>query len=346
MMRGIHAGRGLAIGASLAGALLVCDPSSSLAQAETADRARRRARLSYERAESATGCIDEEEFRGQVGARLGYDPFVESAELAVRVELAREGSTWRARIETARAEREPAERRLEAPAESCEELSRSVVLAVTIAIDPAVLGADEPEPVAEAAEVDTVVVETVVAPAAIGPAAPEPTEPAVANTMPVGAALFVGATGTLGASPTLGSFGLQLGVDLRWDHLLVGLAVRGDLPGAIEIAGGTVDAHVLAAELAVCGRWAPFLACGVGAFGVMRAAGHDLRDAREVVLPHVALGVRAGLELALGGPIALRINLDVLGHVTQSTIEVGDAAAWSMPPLSGMLSLWLVVSLV
>jgi hypothetical protein len=113
---------GIALGAAI----------SSVAEARASEHAR--AQLRYEGPES---CPNESELRQEVLARLGYDPFDNEAPRVVTTVIRRTDGRFVATV-TVREEngvvrtREP----LVSTATRCDELAASVVLAMSIAIDP------------------------------------------------------------------------------------------------------------------------------------------------------------------------------------------------------------------
>lgn len=95
-----------------------------------------RASLAMEISEEARVCVSPDELRERVSARLGYDPFLQDAPLAIRVEIAVDGADkiYVATISTKRQESPPRERALES--QECQDLIDAVVFAMALAIDP------------------------------------------------------------------------------------------------------------------------------------------------------------------------------------------------------------------
>src|SRR5438445_384015 len=96
-----------------------------------------RVSLRYERSGAAAACADEGGMRDAVAARLGYDPFVATADQQLTILLDRRGGEWQARIDLADAARgKRGARSLSSRDKTCDELVSAVSLAVALAIDP------------------------------------------------------------------------------------------------------------------------------------------------------------------------------------------------------------------
>jgi hypothetical protein len=356
MVRACYEARVLGRVALLVGWCLGAAASPTAALAQGADR--RTARLAYVTDPGAEGCPSEPEFRARVAARLGYAPFEDRSERLVTVRLspAGEGLEGRVGVRNA-AEENDRVRTFDVPERNCEELARSVVLAVSIAIDPTSLGgasstlAGPPESSpAEPAEPPTSDLDpeyarpqpaTAAATSPVSPAAPPRPEPATPHADPAVPGMWLALTGSLGAGPDLATVGTGVGFELRWRHASASLAARVDLPRQQAAGGGEIEGHLIFAELAVCARFAPVLACGLAGAGAMRVAGRDLVDAQEVFLAHVALGARGGLEIELLEELSLRALLDLWVPLTPAEVRVGATTAWVMPPLHGTLAVAL-----
>jgi hypothetical protein len=125
------------------------------------------------------------------------------------------------------------------------------------------------------------------------------------------------------------------GVRRGWASL--GLEVRGDLPASSAAGGGRVSSWLLLAALVPCAHRGIVSACGLIGGGVQRGAGHDLVAAREVTLPHVALGVRLALELPLGAHLFARLHADLLAPLVRGALQVDDRTAFAGAPVEGVV---------
>jgi hypothetical protein len=139
--------------------------------------------------------------------------------------------------------------------------------------------------------------------------------------------------------------GASLGPEVRYGDFRIALSIRADFPNSASVSAGSVDTHLVAADIAPCGLIPPFFACGVLTLGVLRGQGHGFAVDREALLPHAALGARAGLETRLLGPLSFRAQVDVLTHLTWSTLQLDDVAVWTISPVSAVLGVFLVVDL-
>ena len=334
----------------VAATMLVWSCPSSLHAQATRATTRPQATLVFEGDAGTETCASEATLRELVAGRLGYDPFVAEATRHVRVQVQtpRRGRLA-VRIETTRPDGGRGEREFVGAMSECSVLIESAVFAVSIAIDPAALQPqpvviEEPAPVIapEPARIE----EPVSAPIAElvprvepTPAPPPPTDDALH------VALSLGISGSVGASIGIASFGASFGPEVRYRDFRVALTLRGDVPNGMSTNGGRIEAHLLAGDLAACGIARPFFACGVVTVGVLRGQGHGFSTDREVLLPHAALGARAGLETRVVGPLCLRVQLDLLAHLTWQSLGVGDTSAWNMAPVSAVLGLAAVLDL-
>ena len=334
---------------TLAATLAWSCPSSLHAQA-TRTATRPQATLVFEGDAGTETCASETTLRELVAGRLGYDPFVAEASRHVRVQvLTPRRGRLAVRIETTRPDGGRGEREFVGAMSECSVLVESAVFAVSIAIDPAAL---QPQPVlieepAPAIEPEPApVVEPTPAPMAepVPMVEPEPA-PLPDTDDAVHVALSLGISGSIGASIGIASFGASFGPEVRYRDFRVALTLRGDVPNGTSTNGGRIEAHLLAGDLAACGIARPFFACGVVTVGVLRGQGHGFSTDREVLLPHAALGARTGLETRVMGPLSVRVQLDLLAHLTWQSLQVGDASAWNMAPVSAVLGLAAVLDL-
>src|ERR1700722_11375822 len=111
-----------------------------MARPAAADPPLAQATLSYERQKGAEDCPEESALREQEARQLAYDPFRDEAIQHVSIVLAGGAKGLHARITMADS-RAPspsagASRQLDAGQGRCDELVQSVVLAVSLAVDP------------------------------------------------------------------------------------------------------------------------------------------------------------------------------------------------------------------
>lgn len=324
-------------------------PASLHAQATRAVT-RPQATLVFEGAAGTETCASEATLRELVAGRLGYDPFVSEASRHVRVQvLTPRRGRLAVRIETTRPDGGRGEREFVGTVAECNVLVESAVFAVSIAIDPAALQPqpvviEAPEPVALPEPVPMVEPEPVALPEPVPIVEPEPAPlPAAEDSVHV--AVSLGISGSLGASIGIASLGASFGPEVRYRDFRVALTFRGDVPNGMAVGGGNIEAHLLAGDLAACGLVSPFFACGLLTVGVLRGQGQGFAVNREVLLPHAALGARAGLETRIAGPLSVRAQLDLLAHLTSPSLLVSDMSAWKMGAVSAVLGLAAVLDI-
>ncbi|NOU28215.1 MAG: hypothetical protein HOO96_09960, partial [Polyangiaceae bacterium] len=95
------------------------------------------AKLTYVRGEGAAACADEASLRQAVAARLGYDPFRPVAENAVSVDVRRVGPRFVAHVKLIDADsKERGDRELQSKSDDCGDLTSTLALTISIALDP------------------------------------------------------------------------------------------------------------------------------------------------------------------------------------------------------------------
>ncbi|MFK7991407.1 MAG: hypothetical protein AB8I08_35650 [Sandaracinaceae bacterium] len=300
---------------------------------------------------SDEGCFDEEALRAAVATQLGYDPFVVEADREVHVAVLSPEEGPEIRIELQEPDHERTERTFTGAPGECEPLREAAVLAVCIAIDPTGFSA-EPEPPPAPPVFEPQLPET--RPPEPLPPEPQPPEPASPPRPPVvedppGSAvqlhLYAAVAASLGASPTIAGAGGSLGVDIRIDMLSVGAGLRGDVPTSIDVEPGSVEAHLVAGELNVCGWASPIGFCALGVVGGMRGEGRGFEANDEVWLFFAAAGARVALSVPIAGALGFRAHADILAHVAPAELLVDGDVAWAMPPASGLIAAGLYLSL-
>ena len=309
--------------AGLAAALLAT--SSSLA----AERAS--ARLTYQRAATASDCPDDEALRDAVRARLGYDPFAEGGELSLAASIERSGKELRARLVLSLEGAPSGERELLSERAECSELGQALALAIALAIDP--LAQPVPAPPAPPAPVDKPAVRIL-----IQPAPKEPQPPVPAPKWPKSFLAQLSVRGALGAQPGP-TAGLAVGVGLRVAAVSVSLEGSTDLPTYQGVAGGSVGGAISAGSLVPCYHLGPLGICVTAAFGALRSEGQHLPDAQRATTFWAAVGARAAVEVPADGLLAFRAHLGLQVPLVRNTFTVGELRAWTSSPVSGDLAL-------
>jgi hypothetical protein len=310
-------------------------------------------RLIYERGPGAESCPDEDGLRAEVAARLGQDPFAATGGRTVIARIRRDPSGLRAHIEIRdEGGKATGSRDLESTKGDCKELSSAVAFAISMAIDP--LAATGPSPSASSpSETPAPAGSTVVpiaepASPAIVPSPPPSAGPPASSTPsePIAIRATLGGYGSLGIGPTAQpGVSAAVGVASRtWSFDLEG---RRDVPIEAARGAGQVSASVLALSISPCIRRegpATFGLCALASLGALQGSGNDVRSPRSETGVWGAVGVRALIEVRLGGPFAAGAALDLLAPVVRTTLVLDGSEVWSTASLSGNLGLRVIAA--
>ncbi len=304
----------------------------------------REVELRFDRIAGSEICLDEAQLRGEVGARLGYDPFVAESPSRIFVTIApTEGSDgFSAEIEFDKeGEADSGVRSFEVEDPSCGELAEAVVFAVSVAIDPGRALSPAPDPVDEAQpDLPAERAEPVVEPAPVESAVPDDAdadtltiepEPHDSRSYSLHGVLGIGVTH--GSAPaTAGSF--LAGLDVLWDQVSLAFRIRTELPRSAPYEGGRIETWSLLGEVSPCAQFGAYFACGTVAVGVQHATGVELLNSRSTTVPYAAVGGGVGARWYIGESTGLRFDGSVLAPVTKTTIRVGESAAWRASTVS------------
>jgi hypothetical protein len=310
-----------------------------------ADTREVRARLTYEVMAGAEACPGERSVHEQVALRLGYDPFHDDAAERVSVRLSPRPGGLRAVITTAQPGEAPASRELDSDGAGCEELLQSVVLTVSLAIDPMSLtrAPRTPEPPGS-----VVMPPQTEAPPAPPPAPLPPSEAAAAPRNPWDVEMSAAVRAGYALLPGGGSVGPL--VDLRvgkggWALLAEAGA---DLPtGSANNPNGkgSVSASLLRGGLGACAVPAWFIACAEVDGGALEGTGQGSASVTGLTGSSVYLdaAAAAGVDLALTSALRLEILADLVVPITRTTLGFGvvdgkEVPAWRSPALAGLLT--------
>ncbi|MCC7537745.1 MAG: hypothetical protein IT379_16095 [Deltaproteobacteria bacterium] len=310
----------------------------------------RRATLAYDRRAGASRCPDDVTLRELVAARLGYEPFVAEAGLAVSVVMDGEGGQLRAQIEVHDAPSSRRGRRSLASTDStCRELVESVALAIALAIDPRATTASRPSAVTPAPPPTSPVepVRSAPAPVVSTPARPRGTRDSASRSArrpnadgdATPLAVHVGAGGlvALGTEPDV-TVGALVLVGLVGARLSAWLEGRTDLASSrVARDGSGVEASLTAASLFGCYRLGPVELCGLGSLGVLSGRGRGIAVPRDDTSLHAALGTRAMVSVRVVGPLELRAFADLAFPLTPTTLRIDTQERWSTPVLAGAI---------
>lgn len=286
-------------------------------------------KLVYARGHGAEACPDESAFRATVATRTGYDPFFPFAKRTVVTRLDVVERQYRARMEILDAHGSlVGEKTFAATDGDCDELVRTLALAVSLAIDVA----DEPEPEAQAPE-HAAIDEPTPAPAPpdsskakasfFGNPSREGDRANVDGEAPKRLGLSVDTRGSLGLGPAA-SLGVGVGLDLRGNGWSVGLEGRRDagLPGSVG-SSGDVSISVWAGTATACAYYGKLFGCAVATVGQANATSHGIaRPASDNAL-FLAAGARVGAELPIDASWSLRGFFELAGVPLRHDVRIG-----------------------
>ncbi|MEZ4410129.1 MAG: hypothetical protein R3A52_27180 [Polyangiales bacterium] len=309
--------------------------------------------LRYERGEGASACPDAQAVRDAVAARLGYDPFRESAPMTVRATITRHRRRLRGRVEvTDAAGAAVGTREIESSRRDCAEIASALTLAVSIVIDPLSLTRPAPAPAPPApapapapAPPPPPPPQPVVAAPAPPPPAPPPAPPRPPRSPSRRPALEVTLGGGLAFGHTPGLTGaVTASVGLRWsvvslaiegDHAFLSTAARED-GGAGEVQGSLSTGRLVPCLRQRLGARVDGAACGVVALGALGATAVGVDVSRPDTAFYAAVGLRLAARVALSPLLGLRVRADLLGALTPISLVIRDGTqelvVWSASP--------------
>lgn len=262
------------------------------------------------------GCPPPDALRGRVAELLGRDPFAPDAARRMRVAVASEGAGLRADLRLLDGVTPVGERTLRVPVRDCGELYGAVALNLVLLAEPARALALPAEP----------------------PTAPAPPRPPGPPDVDRGLEAWLGLGLGLGAVPFPTS---AFGIGLAWraDRFTAGLELHYQPPTTRDFRGGAVRADLLAGAVTGCLRWRRFAGCGLVLVGDQRAGSEGFERTDEVRTPFAAAGARGAVEWTPGPAWRLRVQGDLWGALSQTTLRIDGDVAWSSPPVGGGVSL-------
>lgn len=285
-------------------------------------------KLVYARAPGAEACPDETAFRATVATRTGYDPFFPFAKRTVVTRLDVVDPQFRARMEILDAHgRLVGEKTFVSTDGDCDELVRTLALAVSLAIDVA----DGPE-ATESAPVDAEPLPppapepiTVRSPEDVGSARMDPdraVSDASRDSRPRWTA-SLDTRGALGLGPGP-SLGLSVGGGIRGEGWSAGLEGRWDAGtrGSVD-PNGAVAISVVSGAATACAHLGVAFGCALAAVGRIGASSSGVvRPASDDAL-FLAAGTRLGVELPMGPRWALRGSLELAAAPLRHAVRIG-----------------------
>jgi hypothetical protein len=306
-------------------------------------RASPSAKLTYLRGPGTEKCPNEAALRAAVAARLGFDVFFPWARRTVVAEIARGPRGYRAKLQIVGEDGVVlGVRAIDATSDSCEEVTRALALAISIAVDDFGLDDVPPPPTPDPTPSPTDDPRT--GPDGVQPAARNPrrtTErrevPSTTTSTPTNLRLSASLAPRVSflLAPAT-SVGLEAAFDVRFPRpFSLGVDLRGDLPAS----SGGIETNVLAASLVPCVRApSPLLFCAVGSLGEFHETGVGISHATSGDALCLTLGARVGVELPLGPRFFLLGDADGAFVLIRHEVTLGSAPPFRLPVLSPSLS--------
>ena len=335
--------------------------------------------LRYEIDGSIQRCWDEEEFRGSVARRVGYDPFRENAPISV---LVRVGGTARAvdgRVEWRSANGTGmGERRFVARDGRCSRLLTELSFAVSLQIEllrpkaPAGASAAPSAGAGTTASASAPIAATVAAPPAstlppapLPPATPppaahepdlaplgksrRPSETAAPKIAPTAAddsppwPMWVGIAPSIawGISPSI-TADARLFLGVRRNDISVEAGAEASYPSTERQWDGTGFRHsLIGGSAAVCGHRQAISACVLGKASQVRVAGLGVDQPRSPTGFAAQAGLRLAASRDLGESWFATAHIDALGLLVPCTIALNRVGVWDMPRLGALAGIEL-----
>jgi hypothetical protein len=306
-------------------------------------RAAATARLAYVKGDGAERCPGEQAVRASVSARLGYDPFLETASDTLTVEIQRREGAFRTRVALLDSQRtERGAREIAVAGDNCSDAVELMGLTISLIIDPSVLlGGGPPAAPAPAPSPLTTV------------PAPEPlplAEPVTITAPPAHRLSFYGglrAIGSVRSAPTP-AFGGALFVGAAWRMLSLDVEGRADYPasGASDASPTEVRSRLATVGLAPCLHIAVAFGCPIVAAGMIEASARNVAMSRTEHGPWSAVGGRLGIEGVIAPRFGLRFraHAELLAVLTRDTFLVDGMRVYGASPWTAALAvdaLWL-----
>ncbi len=298
------------------------------------------AKLTYLRGPGTEKCPNEAALRAAVAARLGFDVFFPWARRTVVAEIVRGPRGFRARLQIVGEDGVVlGVRAIDATSDSCEEVTRALALAISIAVDD--FGLDEVPPTATPTPTSDADERPGTGPDGVQPAGRSPGRTTTPSEVPSTETPTPAPTPapppdlhfsaslapllSFGVAPTT-SVGLRGALDVRFlRSFSASLELRGDLPAS----SGGVQTDVLAASLVPCVR-APFplFFCAVGSLGDFHESGVGITHPLRGDAMYLAVGPRVGVDLPLGPRFFVLAYADGAFLLLRHTVTLGGLQAF------------------
>ncbi len=320
----------------------------TLASATGVDAARAGdpARILVTRDAAAAACPDERALRDAVAARLGYDPFADTAPRAVVVTFVKDGRGLRGTVQLRDTQgRAKGERTFTSTGRGCEELASTATLTISILLDPrAGLGPPATPPATSTTPAPT----TPTTPPTAEPAAPSddpfsvPAAPVRIEPPSEPVRMRVTAAGgvALGVAPVPALAVLVgVGIERRW--WILGAQLRIDAPASDATGGLAARTRYTAGTFMACGRLSVAYACGVATLGALAGEILGAPPSRQSTF-HALLGPRLGVELPIAHVLSFDAYVEGTYALTSTVLRAGASDVWSTPSLAALGAIGVV----
>ena len=329
--------------ASAAGAVVATLLSSQTAAAEPTLET---ATLSYVVTASSSRCPDEESFRHQVAARLGYQPFASAGTHRVVVRFSERSGRLHGHAEVERGGRGAGIRDLESGLNECGPLAAALAVAIAIAIDPVHAQTLKPSPPVDPPPEASA--EVLVPPPPVAP--PDASEQPPSNEQvprradpdvaPARVFAFAGALATGGLMPAP-SLGGSVAFGLRWRGTSLELSGRAEsMLGAARVSSDDrVEGTAFSGMLAACGHLDRVSACGLGRAGALQGRAPDVVSPSLGTTIFGTVGARVGYTQPLSRSLALRGAASAEVMLVRTSFIIDGTSVWTAPLVLGALEI-------
>ncbi len=301
------------------------------------------AKLTYVRGEGAAACADEASLRRAVATRLGYDPFRPVADNAVSVDVRRVGPRFVAHVKLIDADnQERGDRELQSKSDDCGDLTSTLALTISIALDPLSLTRPPPDPAPPA---DPPPSTPDLPPASPPPASPAPEPPAPprerVRTAPpppagprtsfeAGLALHV----AIGSAPAV-AFGPDLFGAFRYGAFQAEITGRFDARSARSTAeGGVVSTSLLTVGVAPCFRLSILALCAHGTIGSLVAETREVTSPGSDSVLYLAVGARVAASIPVFKNLTLRPFAELAVPLLPYEFRLNGRSVYALSPAS------------
>jgi hypothetical protein len=314
-------------------------------------------RLEYLQDEASLRCSSQEALRGSISARLGRDPWDDTAPELLRVQVRREQVRWQATVEWFGASgQRKGLRELSSEREDCQELIQALELAITLVLDPPLFykprAEPPPSPTVSSAPIPASEVPPLPSPAPTQPLPPPaPSVPSVPSAPDVQAppvespsrapdlALGLGTRASWGLLPAT-RVGLQAEGELRFERWSFSLDATAWPPRTTPVELVRLRSMLFAAGARACVHVGPFGACPQLSAGLLRLEGVGLENAKPAQAPWLAPGARLFVEWRSPLPrFRLRLLAEGQFILTRHRFLAGEVELWRPPQAGGSLGL-------